>query len=497
MNIVIIGGGTAGWTTALYANKIFPESKITLIESSEIGILGAGEGTTPHYVALLQYLDLSIFDLINNVGATIKHAIKFDKWSENTFYHSFFDPYKITKENYGNFLNDFNFPTIDYSYTYCLQNKKNVNDYFIFNSICENNKVDVDLGENFYGTWATHFDAKKLANFLKEQAILRGIKLIDSEVVGFNQDVQGNITNILLKDGLSINSDFVFDCSGFYKIIIGKLFNSKWISYNNFLPAKKAIPFSLPINDEIGPYTESTAMNYGWMWKIPVQDRYGCGYVFDSDFISEEHAKKEVEDKMGRKVDVVRSIDFNPGSFEKIWINNCLAVGLSSGFVEPLEATSLWQMVRVLLRFFSNKNNIVEKNENVKNIFNLNYTNDTQEVVDFLHLHYVTKKTNTDFWKNFLTNNEVPEKNKEILERIKYEIPSMLNFSENNMFTYSSYMSIIFGNGLVDKSVVDRYNIDQSKINYLEQRKLQIKNDSSLFSGHRSFLNYIKNNFRE
>lgn len=491
-DIVIVGGGTAGWTTALYANKIFPDSNITLIQSSEIGILGAGEGTTPHYTALLQYLDISVFDLINETEASIKHAIKFDNWSENHFYHSFFDPHKISQVNYGKFLNDFDFPTIDYSYAYCQQNNKNTNDYFLFSKICDDKKVGIIEEEDFKKAWAVHFDARKLADFLKKQAIARGIKTIDSEVVGFNQDHNGNILEVLLKDNVSVKSDFVFDCSGFHRIMIGKLFQSNWTSYKEFLPAKKAIPFFLPTEDKIGPYTRSVAMDYGWMWQIPVQSRYGCGYVFDTDFISEDNAKLEVERFLGKEIDVPRSIDFNPGSFDKIWINNCLAVGLSAGFVEPLEATSLWQMIRVLFRFFSNKNNIVEKNENIKNIFNLSYMNDTQDVVSFLHLHYTTKKDNTDFWKYFLKNNSIPDKNKELLEKIKYEIPSFLNFNENGMFPYESYMSVIFGKKLIDKSIIERYNIDLSKQNYLEQRRLQIKNDLNLFADHREFLNYIK-----
>lgn len=492
MRICVVGGGTAGWITALYAKKIFPHSKITVIESSEIGILGAGEGTTPHFISLLNFLDISFSDLIKKTDCTIKNAIKFSNWSNLNFYHSFYDPLKIDIYNYQNFISDFKFPPIDYTYAYA--NNKNLNDYFISTYLCEKNMVPFSMEASSELTYGIHFNARKIAEYLKNIALSRGIKLIDNEVINFYQDLDGNISKIILKNNIEEPCDFVFDCTGFNRLIIGKLFKSKWKSHSEYLPAKRAIPFFIEIKNNIEPYTSSTAMNYGWMWKIPTQNRYGCGYVFDSDFISDEDAKKEVEDYLGFNIDVPKIFSFNAGSYEKVWIKNCLAVGLSSGFIEPLEATSLWQMIRLLSDFLSNDNNIYEKNENVKNFLNKRYSADTEEVVSFLYLHYKTNKNQNDFWKNFDQNNKTPSRIEELLDIIKYEIPSIKNFEHGRMFPYSSYMSIIFGNNLINDNIVKKYKIDKEKMFELEKRKNDIKNFCKPFLNHNDYLTIMRNN---
>jgi len=497
LNIVVVGGGTAGWIAALYSKKNFPKDNVTLIESSEIGILGAGEGTTPQLVFLLEYLGISVFDMINKTDSTIKNSIKFVDWGKDSFHHSFADIFKINKYNYPNFLNDFNFPAIDYAYPYCQKNNKNVDDYFISTVLSEEKKVFLDNVSENLTSWSIHFNAKKMAQYLKEIALSRGIGLIDDEVVDFKQDGQGYLYEIVLKNHSAIECDFVFDSSGFKRIIIGKLFESKWKSHKEHLPVNKAIPFFLPETNDPEPYTTATAMKYGWMWKIPVQERYGCGYVFDSNFIDEGEAKKEVENKLKFEVDVARSIDFDAGVYQKIWIKNCLAIGLSSGFIEPLEATSLWQMVRVLLRFFSSPQNIYEKNDSVKDLFNNKYLKDTQNVVDFLYLHYTTNKKENNFWKNFNTNNTVPEKIEELLKILKYEIPNVIDFFNDEIFGYSDYMTVIFGNNLVSQKVIRKYTIDEQKTEHLEKRKIEIKKQMQEFPNHKKFLETIRKKYEK
>ena len=488
MNITVVGGGTAGWVTALYARHAFPHSSVTLIESSGIGILGAGEGTTPHFPSLLRHLDISMSDLIDNCGATIKHAVKFSGWSEKRdYFHSFFDPYKIGVTNYGNMLNDFDFPTVDYSYSHCVETDQDSADYFVMSKLCQENRVWLENDS----AWAVHFDARRLADYLKSIGLSRGIHLVDDVVEGFDQDESGNVRQVLLKDSHPVVTDFVFDASGFHRVVIGKLFKSEWKSYREFLPAKRALPFFLPTTDEIGPYTGAVAMKYGWMWRIPVQERYGCGYVFDSDFISDEEAKLEVETRLGHEVDVPKLFNFDAGSYQRIWINNCLAVGLAAGFVEPLEATSLWQMVNTISGFFSQKENIVETDPRVKQAFNDQWVAQTDEIVDFLHLHYVTKKKGK-FWGEFLNNNLVPDHNRELLDKIQYEVPKVTDFPDTKLFPYGSWMSILFGNDLISRSVCGKYSPMPLMLSYLNERRSQVADSMGMFVHHREYLNSLR-----
>ncbi len=350
---VVIGGGTAGWLSALFLNKMMPYSKVTLIASKELGILGAGEGTTPHFVKLMRDLDIPESGLYENAKATVKNSIKFTNWNGNN----------------GTYLHPF-----------------------------------------FNGEYAFHFDANLLAKYFQTLGEERGIKYIDDEVINFKFKNNGDIESIELKTGKSISSDFVFDCSGLRRILIGKHFKAKWNSYTDFLPCKKAIPFFIEHdNKNIPDYTESIAMKYGWVWKIPVQGRYGCGYVFDSDFTNELEAQAEVEELFGHKITVPRVFSFEAGSYDKIWINNCLAVGLSSGFTEPLEATSIWLQVMTLRNWKLMMDKKLQGDPNAVKSYNILQKNLNEDLRNFIHLHYLTKRNDSEFWKTFQEKNSTPK----------------------------------------------------------------------------------------
>ena len=240
---VIVGGGTAGWLTALFVKEKFPYSDVTVIASSEIGILGAGEGTTPPFMNFLAKIKINPNEIISNCLGTIKTGIKFNNWSGDT------------KHYFHNFL------------------------------------ADTRQGDS-----ALHFDANLLAKYLQTVGIERGIKLVDNEVTDVCADSNNNITSLILKDKTSIDLDFVFDCSGFRRLIIGKHYNAKWTSYKKILPVDRAMPFFLQNdNTNLPVYTEAIALRHGWMWKIPVQGRYGCGYVFDSSRATDSEIKEEIE----------------------------------------------------------------------------------------------------------------------------------------------------------------------------------------------------------
>lgn len=479
-NFVIVGGGTAGWLTALYTKMFFPEDKVTVVESSEIGILGAGEATTPITVGLLDFLQIPTESLIKNTQTTFKNGTKFTNWSKDKdfYHHAFimnegdFHPFRM---NIGLHTRVWNSVSL-YEIISMYKGKKR-KEYDFHSLVSEKNKVfllknfsvesqgtinDFNIAANY----AINFDARELAKFLADIGFQRGIYKVDDIVKTFQTDEKGNITKIILENQ-EIDCDFVFDCSGFHRIIIGKFYNSEWKSYKKHLPMKKAIPFFMDIDqDNMPPYVESTAMNYGWSWKIPLQHRYGCGYVYDSDFISDDEAKKELDNFIGYEVESPRTIDFNPGGYKKTWINNCLALGLSSGFIEPLEATSLMQMSKTIERFFSNRQNIFSTDQKYKDIFNREVENEMQQILDFIYMHYMTNKQDNDFWINFTKNNIIPET---LEEKIFLLNNSTLDLAKNlNVFSSWSYYVVAHGIGLLDlnniKDIYEKNNFNMPEI---------------------------------
>ena len=498
-NIVVIGGGTAGWLSALAAKKRYSDYNITVIESKEIGILGAGEGSTPDLIPFLQSLNISIEDLIRETKSTLKFGIKFNNFSyDHGYYYHGFSINKLNPKSDGMFIrkiNNSSLPELDLFY---MANDINQNKYKISAIALDNNRIPLTKNINsknsssdfdFYHLYSLHFDARLLADFLYNKAISRDINHIDAKIVDFNLN-NGNIESIVLDDGSNIFSDFVVDCSGFARIINRNVFNTNWVSFENNLPAKKAIPFFLDIDKEnIPAYTESTAMDYGWMWKIPLQHRYGCGYVFDSNFIDEDTAKFEIEKMLGHEIKSPKIFSFIPGYYKTIWNGNTIAIGLSSGFVEPLEATSIMQSVKILQMLFKKDLDIFNSDTTQKDLINSQYVRDCEEIRDFLYLHYMTNKNNTDFWQNFTSNNEMPE-------TLKERIDSLFNLTyepeTDSFFSPISYYIIMNGNKLINKDIFEtinnRFSKDKDLFDLIKNRRNSISNN---FITHSYFIKYL------
>ena len=392
--IVIIGGGTAGWLTALVVNKFWKDTDITLIESSKIGILGAGEGSTPNFSDILRSLNINQNDFFIKTGSTVKEGILFKNWAEegSVAFHGFGSPDP----------NPFS------------QKKP------------------------------FHFDASLVAKYFKGIAIDRGVKWIDGEVININ-NTNETILNLELQDGTTIDLDFVFDCSGFYKIIIDKVHKEKWISYSDYLIMNKAFGFFLPqinkytINDT--QFTQLTSMKHGWMWQVPLQHRWGCGYVFNDNYISVEDAKKEVEETLGHEIKIQKVFNFNPGRYERSWIGNSISIGLSYSFLEPLEATSLMSIIMQLKKLMD-----IDFNDAFKNEYNITCSEVLEQNMLFTRYHYLCERNDTQFWKD-CTSMPIPTKllkilnsNKELIPKSNSELISMLELKiEENDITFFPY----------------------------------------------------------
>ncbi len=407
-NVVIVGGGTAGWMSALLARQFLPEARITVIESPEIGILGVGEGTTPHFISqFLDLVDIPVSRLVREVGATIKNCFKHTNWNGDgaAYYHPFGD--RVT-------------PAPDIAFLH-PERPWDEGTIVFPGRACERNRVVLErlpaattdpLADpmnhlHAHGSYALHFDASKLAVLLATIGVDRGIVRIGASVGGFAQGQDGHVTSIRLADGRLVPSDLVFDCTGFARLIIGKLHQSPWHDVSASLPCNRALPFFVDHRGPTPVYSESIAMRHGWLWVIPVQGRLGCGYVYDTRFVDDDTARAELRQRFGGAVALPRTIDFSAGWFTRPWVHNCVAVGVSAGFLEPLEATSIWTSVLALNEFF--RAALPLGDGGARERFNSWFGVLHQRAADFVYLHYLGRRRDTPFWSTFRERTTMPE----------------------------------------------------------------------------------------
>ena len=494
-HIVVVGGGSAGWITALLTQAYHPNSTITLIESPTIPIIGAGEGTTPNFIGFLDIVKIPFSKLVKECDATVKTGIVFSNWNNDgeSYFHSF-DTADSYKDISPSFDSKIGIPYNKTGFCWYLSNINKVPFTHSFNYMGYDQ--DPILSMDCHYNWAAHFNAHKLAQCLSNVGQDRGIRLIRDDVVDIKNNKDGTISELILNSNTSIEPDFVFDCTGFKRKIIGEHYGTEWESYEDTLPLKKAIPFFIDIKDgeEIPPYTEAVSMKFGWMWKIPTQKRYGCGYVFDPTYITPEEAKEELRQYFNNpNIEFPRVIDFNPGSFRKTIVNNCMAVGLSQSFVEPLEATSIFVSLLNLHDFLSH--GIFEKNNLLANKLNNLFQRRNKDVQLFLNFHYgATNRQDTEFWKRFEKNHYIEEakSNVEYLDQfisnkgpIDYLISNYDNVVTNELWGFNSWTQVFCG--------LKRNNNEDINHILLEKINHNYNNYSTNFIHHNDFLSYLKN----
>ena len=484
MNIIIVGGGSAGWITALYVKRLIPSCNLTLIKNETVGIIGVGEATTPNIIDFLNFVNINPFDLIKNTEGTIKNGINFENWNGDNkkYLHGFNEHICQFRLNNSHLVGD---PTF---YIKNLSAKGlDFNEYTYMSKLSYQGKVDIQNT-----SYALHFDANLFSKYLEQVGISRNIKVIEGNFQSASNDKFGNIASINLSDGRVFETDFVFDCSGFSRLLVGKHYEQKWISYKKHLPMKKGIPFWIDTDDNLDPYTSAIALKYGWMWKTPLQHRYGCGYIFDSDYITTEQALDEVETLLDRKIKINKVIDFEAGRYEKFWVKNCMAVGLSSSFIEPLESTSIFLSISQLFTFAHFVNDIKDREEHSVNRFNEIVSNNMDTTLNFIYMHYLTKRDDSEFWKNFRNNYPVPDKLNELLEILKtgnFRMFDTHNTKITGNFNFTGYQQVLNGLGMYDKPPT---TFGQSEIYpSIEEYKKTIDYYTSLAPTHRQFLNSI------
>ncbi len=420
--IAIVGGGSAGWMTAAALIKTFPEKEIVLIESPTIPIIGVGESTLAGIKRFCSYLEIDEKDFIQYTDATFKISIKFTDFYQKdggSFHYPFGAPYfnNITTSTKDWFIKKALYPETD--------NTDFVNSYFASSVLFNSNKFDLNESrklENFNPATdaAYHFDATKFGRWLRERyCVPKGVKLIEDTVVDVSISDSG-IDFLKLKNGLEIYSDLFIDCTGFNSLLLGKALNEPFENFENILPNNRAWAAQVPyINKEteIEPYTNCTAIGHGWVWNTPLWSRLGTGYVYSDKFISPELAKEEFKKYLkSNKMKIPRSdndlkdltfrdIKFKIGIHKRTFVKNVVAIGLSAGFLEPLESNGLFTVHEFLFKLLK-----ILKREKINNWDKDCYNRGTYALfkafAEFVSLHYsLSARNDTEYWRSYSSKN--------------------------------------------------------------------------------------------
>ena len=400
-NIVIVGGGTAGWATAHhFLNKTHPDTKITVVASEEIPIIGVGESTTGRFNDLINMKNnitgLNEREFLKETSSTFKLGIKHTDWRKKG--ESFYSP---IGDNYSNLQY---FPCEDYDNfrIYHIADNKDYSKTFQSRLMAEN-RLHILHGEKKQTiNTAYHLDTYKVGQYLKRKAIaMNNLTYMNDQVVDFKQDNMGLVKSLKTKKGKTIKGDLFIDCSGFAKVLIDKIEKNDFIPYDSLL-VNSALNFNYSTDgEEIKTYTHAWAQKHGWLWEIPTQERMGCGYVFSDHFTDFDKAHDEISKKLKRKIDVQRQIKFKTGRLEKTWCKNVLSAGLSNAFIEPLEATSIHATMMQVTHFLEHyfKRDMPFECEYLQDQYNSEMGQMWDNIRDFIVYHYITPRKDTEFWE--------------------------------------------------------------------------------------------------
>ena len=386
--IIIVGGGSAGWMTAASLIREFPDRDITLIESPNIQITGVGESTTQLIYRWIEWLGIELKDFMPYTDATFKLSVRFqDFYKKGEFYHYPFGDTDTTDHVAG--LNDWwfrkilkpNIPNSEYADCICPsmalvnQNKFNPNQNFGF-----------------------HFDAVKFGLWLRDNyCIPRGVKHIKEEVSSIQQDDDG-----IVSLNKKYSADLYIDCTGFKSLLLNQTLKEPFISYEDMLPNNSAWVARVPYTNkekELKGYTNCTAIENGWVWRTPTWSRMGSGYVYSDKFVDDDTALKEFKNHLGRDDLEFRKIKMRVGIHKRLWVKNVAAIGLSAGFIEPLESNGLYSVHEFLNYLIRNM-----QREKVSQFDKDNFTyacrQEFENFAEFVALHYsLSHRDDTEYWK--------------------------------------------------------------------------------------------------
>ena len=443
----ILGAGNAGLISALMLRACFTDLPVTVIKSNKIGTIGVGEGSNEHWEDFSKLTGISVNDIITNAGATFKHGIKFVNWrnGKDTFYHSL-PEWFVSQDSYTGL-------------PFTLMNfvANNVDPETLVFDLALEGKIAGPLGS---GVGQFHFDTFKLNSFLEKLCIDRNIKIIEDTVVRVELDKSGNV-DTLVGEAYRHQFEFYIDTTGFERVIHKQL-GSKWVSYQKHLPTNSAIAFPSPLDGKISTFTTATARQHGWSWQIPTQDRFGNGYVFNNNFADVDTVLEELQKEYKDKIKIAKVIDFTPGKVDKFWIKNCVAVGLSGSFIEPLEASSIGATIEQIKCLASSLVCWSKEDQFIERKYNKTFDRVSENILDFVQLHYLGQRTDTEFWRWCKNDMVLTNFNRETIDYFKDNFVSWNFFHENNyeLFDELDWIQVMHGLGM--------FNIPKIKEKYLD-----------------------------
>jgi tryptophan halogenase len=440
--VVIAGGGTSGWLSAYsLVSRLGNVLDITLVESDQIGTIGVGEATIPTIRAFHQLIGIDEQEFMSATQATFKLGIQFENWGQekDSYFHSFgeigqrswmaeFHEFwmEAKAQGFGGSLED-----------YCLELKA-----------AKANKFAKQAG-NKNVNYAYHFNATAYAGFLRAKSETAGVKREEGFIEQISKDDTGNIISLTLGNGKEITGDFFIDCTGFRSLLIGESLDVGYQDWSHYLAADSAIAVQTKAVEEPRPYTQAMAHSAGWQWRIPLQNRVGNGIVYSSKFLSDDDARSTLMGNLtGEPLTEPRQLRFTTGRREKAWHKNCVAVGLSSGFLEPLESTSIHLVTTALLRlmkmfpFGGNTALLAEQ-------YNREVKLEAETIRDFIILHYhLTARDDSPFWEHYRTM-EIPESLAHRMAIFKENGYAWLD--DVGLFRVDSWVQVMMGQGIMPK----------------------------------------------
>jgi len=485
--VVIVGGGTAGWMAAATLSRAMGQLlDIELVESDQIGTVGVGEATIPQIQLLLSMLGIDEHEFLAQTNGTIKLGIEFNGWARpgDSYMHAF--------GAVGRSLGMLEF------YHYWLSGHAqgmtdNLWDYSLNEVTAKQNRYERfdDFGDTGLAglVRAYHFDANLVAQYLRRYCERLNVTRTEGKIVDTKLSPEsGFIKSVELEDGTSIAGDFFIDCSGFRGLLIEEVLETGYEDWTHWLPCNRAAAVPCETVDPLLPYTQATAREAGWQWRIPLQNRTGNGHVFCSDYISENDATDVLLANLdGKPLDDPRVLQFTTGRRRKFWNKNCVALGLASGFLEPLESTSIHLVqsgLSRLLNLFPGEN---FGSENIDE-YNWQCTYEFERVRDFIIMHYhVNERTDSQFWidRREMT---VPDS---LTHRIElFRSSGRIAEDAEDLFKNVAWLQVMLGQGIVPEQHHPMANVltnDQLK-QFLGDIKRVIEHKAAMFPDHRRYV---------
>jgi tryptophan halogenase len=485
--VIVVGGGTAGWMAAASLNEHFKhtETKICLIESSQIGTVGVGEATIPTIRRFYQTLGMTDAEVIKATKASCKLGIQFNDWHKQG--SSFIHPFGA----YGQNLNNIPF---HHFWAKLLQegSSDQLSDYCLAVQLAQQNKFSTPPKNPKSALavfdWALHLDANLFAKLLKDHSLNRGVEHYDEKIVSANlASENGHIESLVLETGKVIAGELFLDCSGLEAILIEKALKTGYHDWSNWLLCDRAVAVQSELHGEIPPYTQANAKKAGWQWRIPLQNRQGNGHVYSSQFISDDEALDSlVKNIQGNLLTDPKLFSFTPGRRKKFWNKNCIALGLAAGFFEPLESTNIAMVETAIERIkllFPNKS----FDPCLSKEFNVITTKEYESVRDFVILHYKANQRDEPFWQH-CRGLEIPE---DLAHRMElFNSRGYLPRHRYEIFQPNSWLSVLNGYQVMPRSYdpqVDNFDINQIRQG-LAQMRTGIEKTVIDSPDHKSFL---------